>query len=94
MAKPRRIIRKPEILARTGLSYSTIWRYERAGEFPQRVRLNVDDTSQTSPVGWYEDEVDQWIKARIRGAGLRPPRPRHASRGTTVAVAAKSEAGQ
>ena len=33
------ILRKREVCRRTGLSYVTIWKRERAGRFPQRVRL-------------------------------------------------------
>ena len=33
------LIRKPEVLRRTGLSYVSIWKLERDGQFPRRVRL-------------------------------------------------------
>ena len=33
------MIRKAEVLRRTGLSYPTIWAMERRGEFPRRVRI-------------------------------------------------------
>jgi len=33
------LIRKPEVLKRTGLSHFTIWTLERNGRFPKRVRL-------------------------------------------------------
>jgi predicted DNA-binding transcriptional regulator AlpA len=33
------LIRKAEVLRRTGLSYPTIWAMEKRGEFPPRVRL-------------------------------------------------------
>ena len=65
----RNIIRRREILRRTGLSCTTQWRLETAGQFPARVQLTAGN------VGWFEDEVDAWISARIRGAGRRPGRP-------------------
>jgi prophage regulatory protein len=66
---PRRIIRKPEVRRRTGLSDTTIWRKEKAGEFPQRIQLSPDGMA----VGYYEDEVDAFIHSRVRGLGRRPP---------------------
>jgi predicted DNA-binding transcriptional regulator AlpA len=53
--KFRRVIRIPETCKRTGLSKTTLWRKEKAGEFPPRVRLSERST------GHYEDEVDDWI---------------------------------
>jgi prophage regulatory protein len=35
-----------------------IWRQEKAGNFPKRVRLG-----ERTP-GWDESEVDQWLEAR------------------------------
>ena len=64
----RTIIRKPEVVRRTGLSYITVWRLEREGAFPARLRL-----TEAGAVGWVEAEVDRWIHDRIRGAGKRPP---------------------
>ena len=64
----RRIIRKRVVLQRTGYSDATIWRKEKAGQFPERVQLSPDGMA----VGWYEDEVDEWIRSRIRGPGKQP----------------------
>jgi predicted DNA-binding transcriptional regulator AlpA len=63
------IIRKSEVLKRTGLSYPTIFRYERAGLFPHRIRL-----TESGLIGWYESEIDAWIHERVRGGGKRPSR--------------------
>jgi prophage regulatory protein len=66
--RPRRLIRKQEVLHRTGYSHTTIWRLEKAGLFPLRVQLSP------MAVGWFEDEVDQWIASRIRrGGGVKKP---------------------
>jgi prophage regulatory protein len=59
------IIRRAGVEQKTGLSYETINRYEKRGEFPARVQLG------TNSVGWFEDEVDDWIKARVRAFGRR-----------------------
>ncbi len=64
----RNIIRKPVVQQRTGLSDTTIWRLEKAGEFPARIQI-----TEAGAVGWYEDEVDRWVHERVRGAGKRPP---------------------
>jgi len=64
----RIIIRKAEVVRRTGLSATTIWRLERDGEFPPRVRLTEHS------VGWPEVEVERWIADRVAGGGRVPPR--------------------
>ena len=53
-----KFIRLREVEERTGLSDTTIWRYERAGNFPQRRRLGPN------AVAWLEDEVDAWAQSR------------------------------
>ena len=54
-----RILRKPEVEEKTGLSGQTIWRKERAGQFPRRIMLGPNS------VGWLEAEIDEWIAARV-----------------------------
>lgn len=53
-----RIIRKPELLATVGLSDPTIWRMEKEGNFPKRIRLGGNSC------GWFENEVQDWLTAR------------------------------
>jgi prophage regulatory protein len=65
----RNIIRKPAVRQKTGLSDTTIWRLQKAGEFPPRVQL-----TDAGLVGWFEDEVDRWVHERVRAGGKRPPR--------------------
>lgn len=50
-----RLIRKSEILKITGLSYSTIWRLEKAGQFPKRRKVG------SYSVAWLESEIKEWI---------------------------------
>ena len=69
-ASKRKILRRRQVLERTGLSYSTIWRYERDGKFPARVVL----TDSGLAVGWYDDEVTEFIASRIRSSGKPIPR--------------------
>jgi len=61
-ATPQRILRCRQVLARTGLSRSSLYALIGRGEFPSAVRL-----SQRS-VGWLEQDVAQWIEARSRVA--------------------------
>jgi prophage regulatory protein len=56
--KKERIIRKSEMLARTGLSDATIWRLERQGTFPKRLRLGGNSC------GWLESELDDWFRLK------------------------------
>jgi len=56
----QRIIRKPELFARVGLSDATIWRMEKAGKFPRRVRLGGNS------VGWIDDEIEGWFADRLK----------------------------
>ena len=42
----------------TGLSKSTIWRLERAGQFPHRIQLSP------GRVGYRRSEVEEWLDSR------------------------------
>ena len=61
-----RVIRKPELFGRIGLSDVTIWRLEKAGKFPRRITLGGNS------VGWFESEVNAWLAAKA--ADRRPAR--------------------
>ena len=54
-----RFLRLPEVLARTGLSRSTIYVRLDQGRFPRPVSLGA------RAVGWIEAEVDEWMRERI-----------------------------
>lgn len=58
MMQHNQIIRKPQVMRMTGLSDSSIWRREHEGSFPKRRRLGL------RAVGWYHDEIVQWIEKR------------------------------
>lgn len=68
----RRIIRKPEVRRLTSYSDTQIWRMEGDGTFPKRVQLGP------MAVGWFEDEVLEWIESRVRQGGKRPPMSKQA----------------
>lgn len=65
MQSPVRILRRPEVLNRTGWSNSTLKRKEAAGEFVPRVCTGANS------VGWYEHEVDAYLRALPRYANHR-----------------------
>lgn len=54
-----RFLRIKDVVARTGLSEMTLWRRQKAGTFPRRVRLGVN------AVGWPEDEIESWCLERL-----------------------------
>lgn len=53
-----RVLRKPEVLNRVGLSDPTVWRLERQGRFPKRLKLGPGS------VGWFESEVQEWLEQK------------------------------
>ena len=58
-ASPARLIRRPEVLSRVGLSSSTLYEMTAAGDFPAPIPIG------RKAVAWLESEVDAWIKNRI-----------------------------
>jgi prophage regulatory protein len=74
MSNSRVIIRKRAVEHKTGYSYSTINRLEKAKQFPERVQLSE------RAIGWFEDEVDDWVRNRVRGRGRSLPE-QHAGTG-------------
>jgi predicted DNA-binding transcriptional regulator AlpA len=55
------ILRTSDVTRLTGLSRTTLWRLERQGTFPRRIRLGLNS------VGWREEEVQNWVETRPRG---------------------------
>ena len=64
---PRRIMREPEVVAVTGYSRATLRRRMADGDFPKPLKLG---RGQGGAVGWFSDEVDQWLTSRPR---VNPP---------------------
>jgi prophage regulatory protein len=54
----KRVLRATDVMERTGLGRTTIWRLERAGDFPRRRQITAGS------VGWLSDEVDKWMDGR------------------------------
>lgn len=55
MREPERIIRMKTVLARTGLSRSTIYRKISEGTFPAQLKIS------TNGAGWHESDINRWI---------------------------------
>ena len=53
------ILRLPQVIARTGLSKSSIYAKVAAGEFPEPISLGA------RAVGWISDEVQAYLVARV-----------------------------
>lgn len=58
MTVPQKIMNRAQVIEAVSLSYTQIWRLEKAGTFPCRVKLGP------SRVGWLASEIADWIDAR------------------------------
>ncbi|TRC84423.1 AlpA family phage regulatory protein [Mesorhizobium sp. WSM4310] len=57
MSEPDRIVRLKTVLARTGLSRSTIYRKIAEGTFPAQIKISVNGA------GWRESDVNRWVES-------------------------------
>ena len=62
-----RLLRLKEVIERTALSRSTIYRLMRDGSFPEPLKIGP------RAVRWRESETEAWVAARPRATGDRPP---------------------
>ena len=58
-----KLIRRPEVEARTGLARTTIYARMARGEFPAPVKIGA------RAVAWPESVIDEWIEAQIEAGG-------------------------
>lgn len=77
------ILRRSEVLARTGLSVSVLYALMARGEFPGQLSI-----AGTRSVGWVESEVSEWIATQI----ARRDQGREVHPATAAAVAASRAA--
>ena len=54
-----RLIKLKEVMAKTSLGHSSIYKFISEGTFPKQVSLGAKS------VAWVESEVDDWIMERI-----------------------------
>lgn len=57
-----RMLRLPEVVNRTALSRSQIYRLIDQGTFPRQVQLGE------RAAGWVEEEVELWLRDRIESS--------------------------
>ncbi|BCG83137.1 helix-turn-helix transcriptional regulator [Mesorhizobium sp. 113-3-3] len=56
MPEPDRIIRSRTVLARTGLSRSTMYRKIAEGTFPAQIKISINGA------GWRESDINRWVE--------------------------------
>ena len=56
MLNTERIVRLNTVLARTGLSRSTVYRKIAEGTFPAQVRISE------RCIGWRESDIERWLR--------------------------------
>ena len=52
---PSRLVRVREVVERTGLARTTIWRFQKEGRFPPAVRVG------DRRIAWREEDIAAWI---------------------------------
>jgi prophage regulatory protein len=57
----RTVLRKPQVLAATGWSNSTLYDKINAGLFPKQTKLDPNGRV----VVWFEDEIAEWQKRAV-----------------------------
>lgn len=57
----RIIIRPKQAEQITGLGRVSLWRKEKAGDFPKSIKLGVNSK------GWFRDEILAWLESRRAG---------------------------
>ena len=55
MSNSEKIIRLKTVLARTGLSRTTVYRKIAEGTFPHQMKIGIHG------VGWHESAINRWI---------------------------------
>jgi prophage regulatory protein len=58
-----KLLLKQQVKERVLLSDASIWREEKAGRFPRRIKIGQ------KRVAWSEEEIDLWLRARMDARG-------------------------
>ena len=67
-----RILRTPDVEDATGYSRASLYRLEKEGRFPPRMKLGE---GQGGAVGWLGDDIEDWRDARAAGRDWTPRGP-------------------
>jgi len=70
MAENIALLRRPEVIAKTGLQKSSIYRAIQTEGFPAPIQLGK------RAVAWRMDEIDAWIESRPSGTRTPTHDPR------------------
>jgi predicted DNA-binding transcriptional regulator AlpA len=62
------VIRQVELLETLSVSRSTLWRWEKEGLFPPRLRLGPNS------IGWKRRDIQKWLKSRKKHFSKHIPR--------------------
>lgn len=57
--RPQKVLRLPSVVERVGISRSTIYEMQFAGDFPKPIKLGKRS------VGWLEADIDKWLATRV-----------------------------
>ncbi len=60
MQNHENLLRKPAVMAKTGLCQAELYRQVAEGEFPKPVHISA------RAVAWVESEIDVWIAERVQ----------------------------
>ncbi|WP_293451077.1 AlpA family phage regulatory protein [Phenylobacterium sp.] len=64
-----RLLAWKQVKALTGLSRTTVWRRQRAGDFPLPLVISP------GRIGWRESEVEAWVRSRRQRGAASPDPP-------------------
>ncbi len=54
-----KMLRLPDVIEKTGLSRSSIYKYVSLGKFPKPVHLGE------RTIAWIDSEIEDWLSAKI-----------------------------
>lgn len=57
-----KILRPGQLADMLGVSKTTLWRMEKRGELPQRIKIS------RRAVGWLESDIKEWLESRPTAA--------------------------
>ena len=67
MHHPNLLIRQRELCTMMGVSRSTLFRWEKAGLFPPRLRIGPHT------IAWRKSDVDEWLAMQACDSGEAQP---------------------
>jgi len=62
-----KLLRRPEVLARLGVSTATLYDWMDSAspgfkpDFPRPLTLSIDRNGRATMVAWFESDIDAWV---------------------------------